>query len=74
MSESDYQNALSKGDYDIALYKFTATNQSPLDILSTIINGNYIGTVPAAISALKKAQNATAAEHTVNTKKCETAI
>jgi len=44
LSESDYQNALSKGDYDIALYKFTATNQSPLDFLSTIINGNYIGT------------------------------
>ena len=69
LSESDYQNALSKGDYDIALYKFTATNQSPLDFLSTII-----GTVPAAISALKKAQNATAAELAVNTKKCETAI
>lgn len=74
LSESDYQNALSKGDYDIALYKFTATNQSPLDFLSTIINGNYIGTVPAAISALKKAQNATAAELAVNTKECETAI
>ena len=74
LSESDYQNALSKGDYDIALYKFTATNQSPLDFLSTIINGNYIGTVPAAISALKKAQNATAAELAVNTKECETEI
>lgn len=74
LSDSDYQTALSKGDYDIALYKFTATNQSPLDFLSTIINGNYIGTVPAAISALKKAQNGTAADLATNTKKCEAAI
>ena len=74
LSDSDYQTALSKGDYDIALYKFTATNQSPLDFLSTIINGNYIGTVPAAVSALKKAQNGTAADLAVNAKKCEEAI
>lgn len=31
LSESDYRTALSKGDYDIALYKFTATNQSALN-------------------------------------------
>lgn len=74
LSDSDYQTALSKGDYDIALYKFTATNQSPLDFLSTIINGNYIGTVPAAISALKRAQSGTAADLAANAKQCEEAI
>lgn len=74
LSDSDYQTALSKGDYDIALYKFTATNQSPLDFLSTIINGNYIGTVPSAISALKRAQSGTAADLAVNAKQCEEAI
>lgn len=74
LSDNDYQSALTSGEYDIALYKFTATNQSPLDFLSSIINGNYIGNVPAASSALKKAQNATAAELASNARKCEQAI
>ena len=74
LSDEDYKTALSNGDYDIALYKFTATNQNALNFLSTVINGNYMGTVPSAVSMLKKAQSTSADKLAVSTKKCEQAI
>ena len=74
LSESDYRTALSKGDYDIALYKFTATNQSALNFLSSVINSNLMGNAPAAVSALKRAQNGTAQNLAQNAKNCEKAI
>ena len=74
LSEDEYQTALSNGEYDIALYKFKATNQNSLNFLNTIINGNYMGTVASAISALKKAQSTSADKLAQSTKKCEKAI
>ena len=74
LSESDYRTALSKGDYDIALYKFTATNQSALNFLSSVINSNLMGNAPAAVSALKRAQNGTAQNLAQNARNCEKAI
>lgn len=74
LAQDEYRTALSNGEYDIALYKFKATNQNSLNFLSTIINGNYMGTVPNAISALKKAQSTSADMLAQSTQKCEKAI
>lgn len=74
LSQEDYDAAFAKGDYDIALYKFSATNQNALNFLDGIISGNYSGTVPTAISALKRAQASSAADLPSAAKKCEIAL
>lgn len=74
LSEDEYESAFSSGEYDIALYKFSATSQSTLNFLDEIINGNYIGTVTAAISTLKKAQSASSSKLAAAVKKCENAV
>lgn len=74
LSEEDYKTAFANGDYDIALYKFSATNQNALNFLNEIVNGNYAGTISSAASALKKAQSSSADDLANAVKKCEKAI
>lgn len=74
LSDEEYNTAFSKGDYDIALYKFEATNQNPVSFLSDIINGNYLGEVDDVQKRLKAAQSANAGNMASACKKCEQAI
>lgn len=74
LSEEEYDTAFSKGEYDIALYKFEAENQNPVSFLNDIINGNYLGEVDKVQKALKTAQSANAGNMASSCKKCEQAI
>lgn len=74
LSEDDFNTAFSNGDYDLALYKFSASSQNALNFLDSIINGNYAGNIIDAQTALKKAQSASADKLASSVKKCEKAL
>lgn len=74
LTEEEFNTAFAKGEYDIALCKFTATSHNPLNFLNDIINGGYAGSVPKAEGALKSAQSANANKLADATKKCEKAL
>lgn len=74
LNEKDFDTAFSNGEYDIALYRFEAVNQSAVSFLDSIISENYIGENEGAQSALKKAQSANAEKLASACKKCEEAI
>lgn len=74
LSQEDFNTAFSNGDYDLALYRFSASSQSALSFLGSIIDGNYAGTVSKAQTALKKAQSASADELASAVKECEKAL
>lgn len=60
LDEDDFNNAFTNGEYDLALYKFEASNQSAVSFLSDIINGNYLGDSSNINAAMKKALSANA--------------
>ncbi len=74
LSEDDFNTAFSNGDYDLALYKFSASSQNALNFLDSIINGNYAGNITDAQTALKKAQSSSADKLASSVKKCEKAL
>ncbi|MCD7797449.1 MAG: peptide ABC transporter substrate-binding protein [Clostridiales bacterium] len=74
LSDSEFSSAFSSGEYDLALYKFSATSQSSLNFLDEIINGGFLSSTTDAQNALKKAQSADADELAKAVKKCEKAI
>ncbi len=72
LSKEDFDTAVAKSEYDIALYPFTASTHSTVSFLSDIIGGNYLGEVKDAEAALAKAQAASPdklASECVNTEK-----
>ncbi|MDD6729201.1 MAG: peptide ABC transporter substrate-binding protein [Eubacteriales bacterium] len=74
LSQADFSTAFANGDYDLALYSFSASSQSALNFLDSIINGNYAGTVSDAQTALKKAQSSSADKLAGAVKSCEKAL
>ncbi len=74
LSEEDYSSALSDGNYDIALYKFTASSHSSAAFLEDLINSNIAGEISEAEAALEKAKNADASSLARACRECEKAI
>lgn len=74
LSDGDFNTAFSRGDYDLALYKFSASSQNALNFLDSIINGNYAGNVSTAQTALKKAQSSSADSLASAVKECEKSL
>lgn len=60
LSQEDYNSAISSGDYDIALYQFTASSQNCVSFLQSVIDSNIAGELSDAEEALEKAQSANA--------------
>lgn len=60
LSQEDYNAAISSGDYDIALYQFTASSQNCVSFLQSVIDSNIAGELSDAENALEKAQSANA--------------
>ncbi len=58
LSDKDFQTAVAKGNYDMALYSFTSSSHSPVSFLEEIYKYNISGTVKEIETALKKAQSA----------------
>lgn len=71
LSDTDYRNAFSKGEYDLALYSFEATSQSTPAYLKSIINGNFAGDSQDLQNALKSAQSANADNMAAACRACE---
>ena len=74
LNEDDYNTAFSKGEYDIALYRFEAINHNSVSFLNDIVNGNYIGEIDEVQNALKTAQTANSDNMSNACRKCELAI
>lgn len=74
LSPNEFNTAFSNGDYDLALYKFSASSQNALNYLDSIINGNYAGTISKAQAALKKAQSSPADRLASAVKECEKSL
>ncbi len=74
LSQKEYEEALSDGEYDIALCQFTASNLSCVSFLSDIIKSNYSGEIDEAEKALEQAKISNAADMASACKKCEKAI
>lgn len=74
LSKEDFDKAFSKGEYDIALYKFEAENQNAVSFLNGIVKGNYAGEIPEAEKALATAQTANAGNMAGACKKCEQSL
>ncbi len=58
LSDDEFNNAFASGEYDIAMYCFSASTHNALTYLENIINGNYLSRTNTAQNALKKAQSA----------------
>ena len=58
LSDSEFANAFTSGEYDLAMYCFSANTHNTLSYLEGIINGNYLSDSKTAHDALKKAQSA----------------
>lgn len=71
LEEEEFNTAFANGEYDMALYKFSASSQNALNFLDGIINGNYAGETEDAQSQLKKAQSASADKLASAVKSCE---
>lgn len=74
LNDKDFATAFSSGDYDLALYCFSASTHSAVSYLDSILSGNYIGTVSSAEKALTSAQGASADELSQACKKVEQEI
>ena len=74
LSAEDFSTAFSKGDYDMALYRFETVNQNAVSFLSSMIDGNYLGEVDEVQSALEAAQSANADKMANACKECEQSI
>lgn len=74
LSQEDYDTAISEGNYDIALYQFTASSQNCVSYLQSIINSNIAGELDDAQVALEKAQSANAANLASACENCEKEI
>ncbi|MCH5320834.1 MAG: peptide ABC transporter substrate-binding protein [Eubacterium sp.] len=74
LSKQDFDKAFSKGDYDIAFYRFEASSQNAVSYLNDIINGNYAGEVTNVEKALSAAKTANAGNMADACKKCEQAL
>ena len=74
LGQKDFDTAFSKGEYDIALYKFEAVNQSAVSFLNDMVSGNYAGEIDEVQDALKKALSADAGSMANACKSCEQAI
>ncbi len=74
LSKEDFDKAFSKGEYDIALYKFEAENQNAVSFLNGIVKSNYAGEIPEAEKALATAQTANAGNMAGACKKCEQSL
>lgn len=74
LSAEDFSTAFSKGDYDMALYRFETVNQNAVSFLSSMIDGNYLGEVDEVQSALEAAQSANAEKMANACKECEQSI
>lgn len=71
LNQKEYEEALNKGEYDIALCQFAAINHNCVSFLSDVIKSNYSGEIPEAETALEQAQNSNAADMAAACKKCE---
>lgn len=74
LSDEEYDKAFSDGEYDIALHCFEASGSSAAAFLKSITDGNYIGSVTAAESAVSKAQTSSADNLAAACKAAEEAI
>lgn len=74
LNQEDFNTEIAKGDYDIALYRFTASSHSCTSYLESIINEHYSGDNNSADKALLKAQSANAASTAAACSACERAI
>jgi ABC-type oligopeptide transport system substrate-binding subunit len=74
LSAEEYNDALARGEYDLAFCKFTTTTHNPLTLLDSLINDSYAGVVSDAREALNKAQSADAKTLVEKTEKCEKAL
>lgn len=74
LEQKEYEQALNKGDYDIALCQFTAKSSNCVSFLSDVIKSNYSGEVEAAEKALEKAQNSNASDMAEACRECELAL
>lgn len=74
LSDIDFQTAVAKGNYDMALYSFTSSSHSPVNFLEEIYKYNISGTVNEIETALKKAQSAKASSLALACRNAEKAI
>lgn len=74
LSQEDYDSAISNGDYDIALYQFTASSQNCVSYLQSLINSNIAGELSDAQETLEKAQSADASSLASACADCEKEI
>lgn len=74
LSQEDYDTAISEGNYDIALYQFTASNQNCVSYLESIVNSNIAGQISGIDKALEQAQSAKADKLASACTKCEKVI
>jgi len=74
LSDKDFQTAVAKGNYDMALYSFTASSHSPVSFLEEIYKYNISGNVKDIETALKKAQSAKASNLAAACRNAEKAI
>lgn len=62
LEKEAYDLAVSEGDYDLLLYRFTAGSQNAITFLQSIVNSNIAGNLGSANSAIEKARNARSSE------------
>lgn len=74
LSDKEFEKTFANGDYDLALYSFSANTHNSLSYLEDIINSGYLYNNSTALSALKKAQSAKPAELASACKQVESAI
>lgn len=60
LGANEFDTAIAKGEYDIALYPFTATSHSPVSYFAQIVKSNFAGESKTIEKSLKNAQKATA--------------
>lgn len=74
LSKTDFNNAFSSGEYDIALYCFEADTSNAAGFMNKIISGNYAGEIENVDEVLNHAQTANADNAAEEYKKCEQAL
>ncbi len=74
LSEEEFNTALSKGEYDMAIYEFKASSSLALNFLDEIVNSGYISAPYKASKALEEAQKASTQKLASATIKCEKAL
>ncbi|MGN1123355.1 MAG: ABC transporter substrate-binding protein, partial [Eubacterium sp.] len=74
LSEDEYNTALSKGEYDMAIYELEASSSLALNFLDDVINSGYAFGVHDAEKALESAQRASADKLADAAIKCERAL